>query len=230
MRAAVMFILALATIGNGCAPVNQATRPTTAQMDQVRRLAVVVIPETEFTVIKERRGATAAAMSGMAFGVVGVLVAAGVHSGITTEKDKAHAAGVSLHVTDLEPQRLLTDSLIRTLASGDRFSDIRVLPQAPVGDAREFDGVLVVKLPAWGLVVVARDPDLMSGFVELGVTMTSGGSAILEETYTALGRDRHPLEMFKTDAALTRRELTETLRVAGQRLAYELLYPRGTQR
>ena len=60
--------------------------------------------------------------------------------------------------------------------------------------------------------------------------MTVGSSQILEEAYTAMGRERYGLEAFKLDAAMTRRELTETLRVAGQRLAYELLYPRGTAR
>jgi len=223
---------AMIVLATGCAPINQATRPTPAQMQGVRRLAVTVFPETEFTVVKERRGgASAAAVSGIPFGVVGVLVAAGAYSAITTAKDKDHAAAVSPHVTSLVPQEVFTASLIRTLEQSGRFSDLKVTQQ-PLGsgERERFDGVLEIKLPAWGLVIVARDPDLMSGFVELDVRMTAAGAMVLEEAYTALGRERYPLEAFGGDAVMTRRELTETLQVAGQRLAYELLYPRGIAR
>ncbi len=232
LRAARMAWTAMIVLATSCAPINQATRPTPAQMQGVRRLAVTVFPETEFTVVKERRGgASAAAVSGIPFGVVGVLVAAGAYSAITTAKDKDHAAAVSPHVTSLVPQEVFTASLIRTLEQSGRFSDLKVTQQ-PLGsgERERFDGVLEIKLPAWGLVIVARDPDLMSGFVELDVRMTAAGAMVLEEAYTALGSERYPLEAFGGDAVMTRRELTETLQVAGQRLAYELLYPRGIER
>jgi hypothetical protein len=232
MRSALAWIV-LIVLAGGCGPVNQATRPTSTQMAGMRRLAVVVSPGSDFTVIKERRGGAAtAAMVGGAFGVVGLLTAGAVHSGITASKDKDHAAAVSPHVVDVAPQKVVTEALLRTLRDGG-LADIQLFEHVPdTKDTAQFDGVLRLEMPEWGLVKVSDDPDLMSGFVELKVqmAMTSGGSPIWDEAHTALGRDRLPLEIFKRDGELTRKALTETLEAAGQRLAYELLYPRGTPR
>ena len=111
-------------------------------MAGVRRLALIMPAGTEFTVIKERRGgASVAAMSGIPFGVVGVLVAAGAYSGITTAKDQEHAAAVSPHVADLVAQDILADALIRTLEQSGRFSELKVAqPPLAIGDRERFDG------------------------------------------------------------------------------------------
>jgi hypothetical protein len=232
-RAVLILGMTLILASAGCAPVNQPTRPAAAQLEGVRRLAVVVHRGGDFTVIKERSGGAGVAVVGAPFGVLGVLVAGAVHSGVTAAKDRDHAAAVAPHVADLAPQQALVEALVRTLRSGGRFGEIQVLEQPPEGsDRSRFDGVLLVKLPAWGLTMVAREPDLLSGFVELEVKMsvTSATQTIWEESNTALGRGRHPLDAFRTDPALARQEIIATFETAGQRLAYELLYPRGDKR
>jgi hypothetical protein len=232
-RAAVAVVLVL-SLAAACAPVGQATRPSTSQMAGIRRLAVVVAPDSEFTVLKERRGgAGGAAVAGAVGGLVGVLLAGAVHSGITADKDRAHAAAVAPHVGGLAPPTILAASMLGALRASGAFTAVELLEQSPPApDRSRFDGVLVVRLPAWGLVVVSDNPDRVSAFVELAVQMTpaEGGPTIWEESHTALGRERLPLETFKGDASLTRQELTATLETAGQRLAYELLYPRGAPR
>lgn len=222
----------------GCGPVNQPTRPMAAQMEDVRRLAVVVDLAGDFTVIKERTvvGAAHAGAGGAAqLPVVGVVfLAEAIVSAFTAHKeDSKHAAKVAPHLADVAPKQTLLEALLGTLRSGDRFGATEILERPPEGSARsQFDGVLLVKLRAWGLVAVAKNPDLLSAFVDFEVRMlrTSAPDAIWEESNAMIGQGRHPLEAYLMDPALARQEITEAFETTGQRLAYELLYPRGVKR
>ena len=213
-------------------------RPSGDQLQGVGRLAVVVPAQSTFTVLNARMTAGVAQSMPRGMGILDTLfflglsvVLAGAEAGIASAEDAALTAAVAPHVAAISAPSVLGEAFVRTLRAARRFGEIPMLDREPQGDElKRFDVVVLLKVPAWGLVRVTREEQvLMSGFaiIQARMTMASSGQVVWEEEDDATGHGWHALDSFKQDAELTRRELTDTLERAGWRLAAELLYPRG---
>ena len=72
--------------------------------------------------------------------------------------------------------------------------------------------------------------EIMSPFVELEATMAgSAGAAIWDEHDTSIGRGRHLLGEYMSNAELVNTDMKEAAESAGYGLAVTLLYPKGAK-
>ena len=100
-------------------------------------------------------------------------------------------------------------------------------------ERRHVDAIIRVTVPAWGLVRVREGkPDLLAGFADVRaqVVVRATGTVVWEHDEDVTHPERLPLQAFTRDADLARHELLEVLERAGQRVANEFLYARGSGR
>lgn len=233
--AALVAAAVLASAG-GCVSTTPPLRPTEADLAGVRRLAVVVPPPGDFGVFQARakgappEGAGATIGAAAAFGLVGALVAGATVSAVVKDADDRRTAQVAPHLQDFKAREVFARALAQTLRELGRFEAVEVLDAAPGGG---FDAVATAAVGDWGLhLIPSREADALGGFAELGLKLTVGPGAHLawEERRIFFGAGRHRLAAYAEDAALLRRELTEMLEAAGERVAAELLFPREGKR
>ena len=237
-RRSLVGALALLLCVTGCVSTAPPPRPTASDVQGVKRLAIVVPAEGAFGVFHSRAegatpGGSAAVMgAGVAFGVLGVLAASGIATAVQESQDEKRTAQVKPHVATYSGRAVLVGKLTQTLREGKRFDEVKAFDKALTAvEAAPFDAVVTVDLRDWGLRLVPNQPDALAGFAELTTKMTvvSGGRIVWEERQAISGQRRHPLTHWAGDAELLRQELTETLETAGERVAVELMYPRGTR-
>jgi hypothetical protein len=229
-------MLALASAWGCAASPVAPPRPSVRALDSVRGVAIVASGETRFTIVEHR------AEPGRTFDQVvkwtpyawlrplGALV----HSGINWVLDAGRVETTVPDVGDVSPRAIVGEVLARRLRSTGAFEEVRRLEAEPLGEERRpTEGVLRVMVPAWGFVRVRQGPpDLVSAFADVRAELVIPGTGVVvwENTEDVTGPERLPLDSYAGDRRFARQQLMSVLEQAGQRLATELLYARGTAR
>ena len=237
-RAVLIAFLGVALFG--CASsAARPSRPAARPFDNVRRVAVVVTGESQFTVLEHR------AEPGRTFdrilawtpnpykGWFQPFVEL-VHRGINwlLESDQAETTGRNL--AGISPNAAVSIAFAETLAASEQFREIQMLEREPVGDdRRRLDAIVRVTVPTWGIVRVREgDPDLVSGFADVRAEMMIRGTGVVvwQKSEDVTDPERFPLATLKKDPEFARHHLLDVLTRAGQRLANELVYARSAGR
>ena len=206
-----------------CGPVYQATRPTTGDLNKVRKLAVVIPSEESFTVVYDRAKATATPV--MLFDLLGAGVAAAYNQSLDNDKVKALAP----HLTAFSCRLSFLESLQKTLTESRRFEEIKVFDkEVPPGEQKKYDAIVTLDIQSWGLrLTAASETDELAGFIEMQTRMvqTQSNRTLWEEHDTLLGHARRAFAAYEHDGELLRSDLRETAESGGSRVANKLLYP-----
>jgi hypothetical protein len=245
MRTALLAVAIL--VLSGCAastsppPVPPAPALGSDRVDDLRRLAIVPVGDSQFT--------AAAAAAGKTFDVgrafnelvkwypkaaLAAPLTPYVQAGIDWFVEQGRSTAAADHVRDVSPRSVVADAFAQALMRSGRFDQIRLLEREPVGeDRRRTDAVVRLMVPSWGVVRV-RDgkPDLVAAYADVRAQLVvrPTGVVVWEHDEDVTHAERLPLQTFTSDGALARQELLDVLERAGQRLASEFLYARGNGR
>lgn len=206
-----------------CGPVHSTVRPDAGNLANVRRVAVLVVEDGAFTVVKERAKATATGAA--LFGIVGAAVSAAANQSMDSgEADKARPG-----LAGFTPATVLRESFVETLKSSGRVAVDVADSEAGLQALKGHDAIVRLTIKEWGVRLPTRAiSDQLAPFVEVQARMSRvpGQDVLWDEHEVALGRGRHDLARYQSDGTLLRSELTETVHEAGYRLANHLIYPR----
>ncbi len=226
----------IVAVSAGCVSTAAPLRPTVADLATVKRLAVVMPGEGTFTIMAERaKGASAGGTgatigAGAAFGLIGALAAASIGSATLNHADETQAARVRPHLVDFSARRVFVSTLMATIREGGRFESIECFEKGlEPSRARQFDAVVAVEVPEWGLhLAQSREQETLTGFVaiEVRMTLSAADRVVWHEKHMVLGQRKHQLAEYANQPELLRREVTEVWEGAARKLAFELLYPR----
>ena len=228
LRSLAAALLVVTVLSTACSSSRGPVQPTSAQLQDVRRVALVLDAPSEFQIVKEqtsdRSGRPGVIVGGLLFGALGAGLAMAANKASDGNKDRASAEALKPGLT--ASPAILRDTLRQALQASGRFAAIETPPAAPEGSAaRAYDAILVVRVPTWGLLVAQREPPLLTSFaeVEAKLTRVRTGEVLWQSSVNRfLGTAQQPLDAYRRDAELTRQELTESFETAGRFLAKEL--------
>lgn len=207
---------------SACGPVNKTIRPSAEDMNHIRRLAVLVPAEGEFTVFDERAKATTA--PAFMFGLIGAAVASAHNSHLDQEK----ASALSKDLRGLSCRSKFLDSFMKTLKENGRFTEIKLLsPETASKEATLYDAVATLKIDQWGIRLAERSQgDLMKPFLEIDakLTLTANQQVLWEEKDVYAGHSAHPYSSYQHEAALLSNDMEEAIEDTGRRVATTLIY------
>ncbi|HKZ57345.1 MAG TPA: hypothetical protein VJ024_06550 [Thermodesulfovibrionales bacterium] len=215
-------LLLLTGLVVACGPVHQTLRPDHNNLDNVKKLAIVVPAEGEFTVFYERAKATAT--PAIMFGLIGVAVA----SAHNKSQDEALAKTIGSHLDGFSCRSAFKESLLESLMNSGRFSDIQIFDKKlESGEISKYDAVITFHIPNWGIRIVERGKtELMSSFVEFETEMIEVRSSniVWKEHDTVIGQSKRTLSSYQNEKESCRKDVQETAEDAGQRIANILIY------
>ena len=235
----VAILLVAGLLTSACGTTSRQVQPNAADLQTIKRLAVVVTGDDPFRVVAERaegpgKAAKAAAVGGAVGGVVGGLLGYAIGGGFSSDnpesRDKQTARALAVHLNGFSPHRVFADAFARALQDSGRVADVIVLDKDPGSDAR-FDAVAEFRIEEWGIRrAVADDNSRLAGFLKLKarVAKTTNDDPLWREWDTVLGQGRYDLATYRDDGETLRKELREVATDAGQRMATRLLYPKET--
>jgi len=235
----VAILLVAGLLTSACGTTSRQVQPTAADLQTIKRLAVVVTGDDPFRVVAERaegpgKAAKAAAVGGAVGGVVGGLLGYAIGGGFSSDnpesRDKQTARTLAVHLNGFSPHRVFADAFARALQDSGRVADVIVLDKDPGSDAR-FDAVAEFRIEEWGIRrAVADDNSRLAGFLKLKarVAKTTNDDPLWREWDTVLGQGRYDLATYRDDGEKLRNELRGVAADAGQRMAMRLLYPKET--
>jgi len=235
----VAIVLVDALLTSACGTTSRQVQPNAADLQTIKRLAVVVTGDDPFRVVAERaegpgKAAKAAAVGGAVGGVVGGLLGYAIGGGFSSDnpesRDKQTARALAVHLNGFSPHRVFADAFARALQDSGRVADVIVLDKDPGSDAR-FDAVAEFRIEEWGIRrAVADDNSRLAGFLKLKarVAKTTNDDPLWREWDTVLGQGRYDLATYRDDGEKLRNELRGVVADAGQRMAMRLLYPKET--
>jgi len=212
---------AFAILSISCGPVHNELRPKPSEVRALKKLAITIPREGEFTVINERAKATA--VPAVLFGAIGAAVA----SSYNTSEDSKDAKVISLGIGDPNCRDLFRASLANTLEGAQgiqaQIFDRALEPKEGSG----FDGVLELDIHQCGFRLVDQNTQVLAAFIELGVTLelTTSNEKIWDDRESIVGMDRFYLSSLRDDPEMIRREFEDLLTDAGTRIANYILYP-----
>jgi hypothetical protein len=236
----VVILLIAGVLTSACGTASRQVQPTAADLQTIKRLAVVVTGDDSFRVVAERaegpgKAANAAATGGAVGGVVGGLLGYAIGGGFSSDnpesRDKQTARTLAAHLNGFSPHRVFADAFARAIQEGGRV-DVIVVDKDP-GVGSPFDAVAEFRIEEWGIRrAIADDPSRLAGFVKLKarVAKTTNDDPLWREWDTVLGQGRYDLATYRDDAEKLRNELREVATDAGQRMAMRLLYPKETRK
>lgn len=205
-----------------CGPVHQTVRPDNNNLGNVKKLAVVMPPEGDFTVFYERAKATAT--PALMFGLLGAAVASAHNKSQDEELSKA----IVPHFAGFSSRSILEDSLRQALIDSGKFSEIQVFEKdLEPGEVSKFDAVLKLQIKGWGLRIVERgQQELMSTFIELELKMirSSTSQIIWDEHETVIGKNKRTLNSYQNEEEACTKDIRETVEDASLRVASILIY------
>lgn len=227
--------LLLVAFVSGCASSPPPPRPAARPFADVKRVAVVVTGDSNFTVAEDNAepGRTFdEILKWIPWKALWLKPLAGlVHEGINGFLASERSAASARAVAGISPKEAVSMAFAQTLAESAQFQEVRVMDHEPVGEARSaVDAIVRLAVPSWGLLRV-RDgnPALVSGFADVRAQVASraNGTVMWETTEDVTDAERLPLQAFKENPDFTRQRMQELLTRAGRRLANELVYSRG---
>lgn len=203
-----------------CGPVHKQVR-LYDNINKVKKLAVVVPSEPEFTVIYERAKATAAPAA--LFGIIGATVA----SGYNQSQDNAKAKVLVPEPGGLSYRSIFLESLCKTLKDAGRFDEVKVFDkELDSEDISRHDAVVTFNMKYCGVRMANRETDQLASFIELEIMMiqTHDNQTLWDEHEVALGKGRHSFYSYKGNKELLQNDLKETAESAGFSMANRLIY------
>jgi len=203
--------------------VYQVVQPTTDNLREVKKLALVIPTDGSFTVMMDR--ATATATPAILFGLVGAAVASAHNQSLDNDKINA----LTPHLTGFSSRSTFIDSFNQTIKESGRATDIRVFDkELDATKAKQYDAVITLNIRDWGLRLANRDEERLAGFIELEISMVraQGNQTLWDEHDTVLGQGRRYFSEYREDANMFRNELRETIQRAGARTATKIAYPK----
>jgi len=208
--------------GVACGPVHQTVRPDGNNLSSVKKLAIVVPAEGEFTVFYERAKATAT--PALMFGLIGASIA----SAHNKSEDEQLAKGMSNYLDGFSCRSVFKESLVKSLTESGLFSEIQVFDKEPdTAQLSKYDAVLIFEISNWGIRIVERgQTELMSSFVELEAKMvhSSTSNVIWDEHDTVLGQKKRTLGSYQNDKESCMKDIQEAAEDSGRRMANILIY------
>ena len=236
MRRVRSGVVALALLSLWGCVSTPAPAPTARPFDDIRRLAIIVTGESSLSVVGHD------AEPGRTFDEILAWyptkpwmrpLADLVHKGINRAREFGRTATISGSIDDIAPRTIVAASIARTLRASGWFDEIRTLDREPTAEDRwRDDAVMRVMVPAWGLVRVREDPELLAGFADVRGYLMAPGTGVIrwEASQDVTAPEQFPLDAFKKDLDFARQQLVDILERAGQRLASELMYARSAGR
>lgn len=215
-------LVVLVGLTGACGPVSKTVRPSSEEMSEVTKLAVVVPAEGSFTVINERAKATVAPV--LMFGLVGAVVASAHNNQLDQEK----ADLLAKNIKELSCRSKFLESFLNTLKENGRFTDVKLLDQESMTEgATDYDAVATLKIDQWGLRLTERSQgDLMKPFVEVNAKLirTANQQVLWDEQDVFAGRSGQSLSAYQHEADLLGKDMEEAISEAGRRVAMTLIY------
>jgi hypothetical protein len=204
-----------------CGPVHDNVRPDASALGNVTKLAIVIPPEGDFTVLYERAKGTATAA--VLFGLAGAAIA-GSHN---KSMDEDLAKSIR-NVNQFSCGPIFRDSLKKSLMDSGRFSDVAFFDKdIEPGDASKYDAVLTLQIPRWGVRIVERgQTELVAAFVDVEAKMikSSTSRVIWDEHDTVIGQSKRALSSYQFEKDLCSKDIQETADDAGQKTANIIIY------
>jgi hypothetical protein len=230
-------IIAGALLLWGCASSAPPPPPVARPFDELRRVAIVASGESSFTVANDdvEPGRTFdEILKWHPYGGMLRPVSKLVHRAISTLRNADPAATAIRHVDGISPGWTVARAMTRTLQASGEFDEVRPLEREPSGEGRPRDEAALVRVTvtAWGIIRVREgDPDLMSGFADVGAHLVMGGTGVVvwADSEDVTHPDPASLRSFVRDREFAREAIIGVLERAGQRLANELLYARSAR-
>src|SRR6267143_409331 len=196
----VAILLVAGLLTSACGTTSRQVQPTAADLQTIKRLAVVVTGDDPFRVVAERAEGPGKAAKAAAVG--------GVSSDNPESRDKQTARMLAVHLNGFSPHRVLADAFARALQDSGRVADVIVLDKDPGSDAR-FDAVAEFRIEEWGIRrAVADDNSRLAGFLKLKarVAKTTNDAPLWREWDTVLGLGRYDLATYRDDGETLRKE------------------------
>ncbi len=218
-------LLILLLIITSCSSTQITTRPSTDKLKVISKLAFIIQPEADFTVIHDgAKGLTTlpGIIGSFGGGLVGVFAAEGLTSKHKNSLDKRKQALVNPNIDKISYSKFFVESLLTTLKSSNRFKEIKVFDkEIKPQDSHQYDAVISLCIQDWGIRLTDHRNDQMSVFIELDVKMIQAKNSMTmwEEHQVVLGRSRHSFDFYQNNMAVLQSELMETATDAGTRIA-----------
>src|SRR2546421_7340464 len=172
----VAILLVAGLLTSACGTTSRQVQPTAADLQTIKRLAVVVTGDDPFRVVAERaegpgKAAKAAAVGGAVGGVVGGLLGYAIGGGFSSDnpesRDKQAARTLAVHLNGFSPHRAFADAFAPALQDSGRTVDGIVLDKGP-GVGSPVDAVAEFRIEEWGIRrAVADDNSRLAGFLKL---------------------------------------------------------------
>lgn len=232
-RQALSLVPILALLSTACGPIHTPLRPTTEDLKAVKRVGVVIPDEGRFLVIYHTAG-NRAARAGLAFGVLGLLVAGGFGEVHSSQQDKETTERLKPHLDGWSARATFVSAFESAFRDAGHAVEVKLLDRDPApADRKQYDAIATIRLTAWGLrAVVAGTHDALAGFafVRADMARTADGTTIWDEQNVVLGQRRQTLGRYERDVGMLRDEVAEAVKSAGYQTATILLYPRGNRK
>src|SRR5437870_6291238 len=127
LAAALLVVIVLST---ACSSSRGPVQPTSAQLQDVRRVALVLDAPSEFQIVKEqtsdRSGRPGVIVGGLLFGALGAGLAMAANKASDGNKDRASAEALKPGLT--ASPAILRDTLRQALQASGRFAAIETPP------------------------------------------------------------------------------------------------------
>lgn len=204
-----------------CGPVHKQILPTVDNIDRIKKLAIFIPNEPDFTVIYDRTKATAA--PAVFFGLVGAAVA----SAHNQSSDNQKAIVIAPHLENFSFRSTFIESLDKTLNNSGRFTEIQVFDkELKSTEAQNYDAIATFRIRNWGLRLANRENNQMSAFIELEIKMiqTRENKILWDEHEVVLGKSQNTFDSYKKDKDMTLNDIKETVEDTGFRMANKLIY------
>lgn len=209
----------LSVLSVACGPIHQELRPRVEVVRALKRVALVISKDGEFTVFDERARATGT--PAVLFGLVGAAVA----SAANASADEESANSLAAFLEHAECRGRFQAAFERTLAESKRIS---AEPKPDLVHAKQSgaDAVVIFRIESCGFRLVSQESLEMAAFIDLSARLElSNGEVGWDDRETVIATTHTTLAGLKREPALARRLFEEVLDDAGRRMANNLLYP-----
>lgn len=195
--------------------------PGTEQFANIRRLAIVMGEEPDFTLIFHQTKSTA--VPSILFGYLGHGIASIHYESMDSELAKiiTSAPGLSCRLVYLESFcSILNDS--RRFASVDVFND-----QISSEKVKRYEAVIRFTISKWGVQLVDEGVVTLRPFTEIEAEMirSSNNSVIWKERQMFVNKLGHTFEFYVENKMVLQEEIRETIVKVSQRMAQLILNP-----
>jgi len=215
---AIVAILLLAACGFNTSYV----RLTTEESDKIKKLAVIVEGNPEFSYIDESTKLNLGAA--YVFGLLGYLAA---HSA-----DEAHDNEVAKSITPLEIElsgrNQLINNIVTDLENTNRYNIVKIFEStALIPKKNEFDAVAIFNINAWGARIHQGGTGKLIDFIDVSVKLKrfEDDKIIWNDKQVITIETRHSIEEYRNNNELVRKDMDEVIFKSAQRMTNMLVNP-----